>query len=110
MVPGVKMWSGRKRGSMSVAGNKAADLRFWNEIFNERRLEVLDELVAPNVVDHGAFPGQAPGAEGMRTALAELLQGSSDVAYTVEAVIAESWNEYDTAKLMQQLGVLPADI
>ena len=46
---------------MSIDQNKQRVLRLFREVFNQQALSVIDELYDPNVVDHGAFPDQAPG-------------------------------------------------
>lgn len=40
--------------------------RFFEEVFNEKRLDRADEFVAPDYVDHGAVPRQGPGLEGAK--------------------------------------------
>ena len=46
--------------------NKALVRRFLDQVFNNARPEVIDELLADDYVDHSASPGQAPGAAGTR--------------------------------------------
>jgi hypothetical protein len=53
-------------GMPSVSKNKANILTFYREVMNKGRLEVLDELVSKDLVDHNAFPGQAPGREDLK--------------------------------------------
>lgn len=43
----------------------------------------------PNMVDHSAFPGQAPGTEGIKNAVGDLLETFPDLKVTVEDLIAE---------------------
>src|SRR5215213_9030120 len=75
---------------MGTVENKSVSLRFWEEVMNRRNVAVLDEIVAPDVIDHGAFPTQATGIEGVRATVAEFLTGSSDLHYDVIAVVAEN--------------------
>jgi steroid delta-isomerase-like uncharacterized protein len=49
----------------------------------------LDELIAPNVVDHNPIPDQAPGREGFKQWMAASRTAFPDMRGTVEAVIAE---------------------
>jgi hypothetical protein len=51
---------------MSSEDNKALVRRFFEEVFNEKRLERADEFVAPDDLDHAAVPGQGPGLEGAK--------------------------------------------
>ncbi len=53
--------------------NKQIVLRVFTDIVNNRDLSAIDELYNPNMVDHSAFPGQAPGAEGIKNAVKSFL-------------------------------------
>ena len=46
--------------------NTALVRRFLDQLFNNARPEVIEELMADDYVDHGATPGQEPGAAGAR--------------------------------------------
>jgi ketosteroid isomerase-like protein len=50
--------------------NKALVCRFL-EAQSTGDLEALDELLAPDFVDHGLLPGQDPGREGFMQGVAE---------------------------------------
>ena len=46
---------------MSTEENKAAERRFYEKVWNKRNLGTVDELVAPNVVEHNpAVPERGP--------------------------------------------------
>jgi steroid delta-isomerase-like uncharacterized protein len=49
----------------------------------------LDELMAPDIVDHNPVPNQAPGVEGFKQWVAYARSSFPDIAGTVEDVIAE---------------------
>jgi steroid delta-isomerase-like uncharacterized protein len=49
----------------------------------------LDELLAPDVVDHNAIPDQAPGRDGFKQWMAAARTAFPDMRGTVEEVIAE---------------------
>jgi len=38
---------------VSTEENKASDCRFWEEVFNGRKLSLMDEFRAPDWVYHG---------------------------------------------------------
>jgi steroid delta-isomerase-like uncharacterized protein len=59
------------------------------EAFNKGNLEVLDELVAQDVVDHDPAPGQPPGREGMKQFVTELRTAFPDLQLAIENVVAE---------------------
>jgi hypothetical protein len=43
--------------------------RLFGEVFNQHAVSVIDELYDPNVVDRAAFPDQAPGVAGIKSAI-----------------------------------------
>ena len=49
---------------MSVRGNNKALARRFLEAFANGDLGTLDELLAPEFVNHSLLPGQDPGREG----------------------------------------------
>jgi predicted ester cyclase len=51
---------------MSTEVNKANMRRFFEEVFNEKRLDRADEFVAQDYLDHAAVPGQGPGLEAAK--------------------------------------------
>ena len=52
-------------------------------------MSVIDEIYAPNMVDHSAFPGQAPGTAGIKTAINGFFEIITDLEVTVEDAVAE---------------------
>jgi steroid delta-isomerase-like uncharacterized protein len=135
--------------------NKAVARRFFVEAWNQRRLEALDEIVAPDAVQHDPqdpFP-DARGPQAARQLVSLYQSAFPDTAMTIDAQaaegdlvttrwtargthrgelmglaptgrsvtvtgitidriadgrIAESWTNWDTLGLMQQIGASPA--
>lgn len=54
------------RADSDVAKNKAVARQFLDEVHNQGRLEAIDVHLHPEVFSHDSFPGQAPGAKGVR--------------------------------------------
>jgi predicted ester cyclase len=73
---------------MSPDTNKAAYRRFYEEFLSKGNLDIVDEVVDPNVVSHSPFPGQKPGAEGLKQAIARFREAFPDLQATAEDVIA----------------------
>jgi steroid delta-isomerase-like uncharacterized protein len=73
---------------VSAEENKAIARRAY-EIFSSGNLEALQEVIAPDLVDHNAAPGQAPGIEGTRQVLGMLRAAFPDLRLTPEDLIAE---------------------
>jgi len=74
---------------MSTEDNKAVVRRFYEEVLNQKKRAVLDEVFDPNVVDHFAPPGTPGGLEGARQTLGMFLSAFPDLHFTVEDMIAE---------------------
>jgi predicted ester cyclase len=73
---------------MTIEENKALVRRFIDEVFVNGSGESVDELVAPDFVPH-SWPGVGPGTEPLKQAQQRILQGLSDVAMTIEDIVAE---------------------
>jgi predicted ester cyclase len=69
--------------------NKATATRFYEEVINRKKLDVIDELCDPEIVDHNALPGQRPGREGLKDSFGQFLTGFPDLRATVHELIAE---------------------
>jgi steroid delta-isomerase-like uncharacterized protein len=139
---------------MSAESNKALSRRLLEEAFNDGNLDVIDELVATDFVNHDAAlpePMIGPDAakatiDGYRSAFPDLrltieeqiaddhgvatrwsargthqgdLMGMAPtgkeatvtgitIDRIVDGRIAESWTNWDTLGMLQQLGVVPA--
>jgi len=59
------------------------------EGINQKNLSVLDEVVAPDAVDHAAPPGMPPTRESAKQFLGMLLAALPDFHYAVEFTVAE---------------------
>jgi predicted ester cyclase len=138
---------------MSLEENKALVRRFYEEI-DKGNLDVLEELVAEDYLDHSPplFPGLAPGLEGLKQAFKMFQQGTpghhriedqiaegdkvvtrltsigkhegnlpgaprtgNDMEMTSITIhrisngkLVEKWSEKDMIRLLQQIGVMPA--
>jgi steroid delta-isomerase-like uncharacterized protein len=70
--------------------NKALAARIPLEAFNQGRLEVIDEVVADNSVDHGELPpGLPPGKEGVKLFVKALRSAFPDLKITLGLQVAE---------------------
>ena len=71
------------------AENKAIMRRLIEEGFNRGNLEVYDELVAPDFVNHSAPPGAPPTREGWKQGAAMFRAAFPDLHFHIEDEIAE---------------------
>lgn len=70
--------------------NKALAARIALEAFNQGKLEVIDEVIADNVVDHGELqPGMTPGKEGVKQLVKALRSAFPDFKIAIDLQVGE---------------------
>ena len=69
--------------------NKAIYRRYINEIFNKGNVDLVDELVDPNLVDHSPAPGQEPGPEGFKNLVTMFRAAFPDLHSTIDLLISD---------------------
>jgi predicted SnoaL-like aldol condensation-catalyzing enzyme len=74
---------------MSVERNKAIARRFIEEVWNEGRLEVADELLAPNLVNHQAADGPTTGRDAFKQFVAQFRAAYPRVRFTIDDMVGE---------------------
>jgi steroid delta-isomerase-like uncharacterized protein len=75
---------------MSTSANKALFNRFLDDIANQGRLDTVDELVAPDFVEHEELPPGVPGGrEGVKYYFAEWRRGFPDGHVSTVLQLAE---------------------
>lgn len=67
--------------------NKAAARRVFDELFNERTLDVADELFAPGYRNHAG--GDDSGPEGMKRLINQLTAAFPDHHSQIDDIVAE---------------------
>jgi len=74
---------------MSLEANKAL-VRRWFEQTDRGNLGIIDDLCAPDYVDHSPpLPGMGEGSEGVRRANTALAAAFPDTVHIIEEQIAE---------------------
>lgn len=66
-----------------MSDNKEAMRRILTEAFSEGKLDVLDEVMAPDFVNHNAPPGLDRGIEGVKRVIQMEHRGIPDFTYEV---------------------------
>jgi len=70
--------------------NKALAARVPLEVFAQGRIEVVDEVLAPEIVNHGGMPpGLPPGPEGVKALAAAARNAFPDLNVTINRSISE---------------------
>jgi steroid delta-isomerase-like uncharacterized protein len=73
---------------MSESQNIAVIKRFLEEVINQGRLEVADEIVEENFVELDPLPGQRQGREGLKEVIAMLRSAFPDMHWVIDETIA----------------------
>jgi predicted ester cyclase len=114
-----------KAGIMTTAEDMMEIQTRWaEEVINQGRLEVLDEILAPGIVDHDPAPDQGPGPEGFKGFFAAMRAAFPDIHVSGETMVVdgdfrglqiarfadgkavERWGSSDQLGLLQQLGAI----
>ena len=69
--------------------NKAIIRRFFEEVWNEKNINVIDEVIAAEQVDHSLPPGLPAGVEGVKMFVGMYLNAFPDTQMTIEDQIAD---------------------
>ena len=85
--------------------------RYYEEVLNQGRLEVLDLIARADHVEHDPLPGQVQGLEGLKQRV-NIIKTAFNPQFTLEHVIAEGdkvavmWSNRGT-HLVEWFGVPP---
>ena len=70
--------------------NKVVLNRFWEEVWDQGKLDVVDEIFHQDFVDHGLAPGLTKqGPEGAKEAVMQFRDAMPDLYLKVDDMIAE---------------------
>lgn len=71
------------------AANRAVIVRYFEEVWNRGHLEVLDEIIAPDYVNHspGSPAAPPPGPRGLKPIVAHMRAGIADLHYEIRDLI-----------------------
>lgn len=75
---------------MSGQDRKAIVRRYYDEVLNQRKVKVLDELAVEDYVEHDPFPGQGNGRGDLVARVGLILGAFDPYRFTVEDVIGEA--------------------
>jgi steroid delta-isomerase-like uncharacterized protein len=74
---------------MSTTANKEIVRRFYEEVFNQRNVDAIDELVHPEFVNHDPTPVASRDPESMKQFIHTMTQAFPDHHHAIEDLIAE---------------------
>lgn len=72
--------------------NKALIRRFNEEVWNNKNLDTIDELMTDDVVDHEIPPELPLGADGVRAFIGMYMSTFPDVSITIDNQVASHIN------------------
>jgi steroid delta-isomerase-like uncharacterized protein len=68
--------------------NKDVARRYYQAVLNRGDVDALDELAAPNYLEHDPLPGRGTGRDGLKDRV-RMLRSAFGQQFTLEDVIAE---------------------
>jgi predicted ester cyclase len=74
---------------VSAEENKAVVRRFIEEVWNEHNQSIIDEVVAPDYLNHAAPPEHPRGITGAKHTLYWLMATFPDTRLDIEGIIAD---------------------
>jgi predicted SnoaL-like aldol condensation-catalyzing enzyme len=75
--------------SMSVEQNKEIARRFIEEVWNEGRLDVFDQLMSPLVANHDWPPGRTSTFDQLKQFIAQYRARHPSLSFTIEDMFGE---------------------
>lgn len=73
---------------MSSADHERVIHRYFEEVWNNGQLEVLDEIIAPDYINHSSsMPDQPPGPAGLKPIVAAMRSAFTDLHYTLHDLV-----------------------
>lgn len=74
---------------MSIEQNKAVARRFIEEVWNHGRLEVADELLAPDLMTHNADRGVTKGRDAFKKFISDFRAANRGLHFSVDDVLGD---------------------
>jgi steroid delta-isomerase-like uncharacterized protein len=79
----------RQQASSDTADGIAVARRYFEEVWNRGKVDVLDELLAPDYVNHTpSFGSPPPGPNGLKPIVLAMRRAFPDLHFTIEDVVA----------------------
>ncbi len=72
-----------------MADYKEMAQRWYSEVMSEGKTEVIDELCAPDFLDHDPLPGSTADLAGLKDFVAQIRAAFPDMQVTADDIVAE---------------------
>src|SRR5436190_1376124 len=80
----------RRRRNLMSADNKALVRRLYEEVWNKRRLELVDEIISPSHALHDPnLTDSSVGPDAYRRQVSRFIVGIPDLRFTIEDIVDE---------------------
>jgi predicted ester cyclase len=99
---------------VTVEQNKAVVRRLFDEVYNAKKVDVIDELMSADFVDHDQAEGMDNGREGLKQFIGLVAVVFPDNRLTMDDVVAEGdkvvarWTSYNTHTGGEFFGIPPS--
>ena len=99
---------------MSLEQNKAIVRRLFDEVYNAKNIALIDDLIAPDFVDHNPVAGLEPGRAGFKQFIGLVATVFPDNRLTIDDLLAEGdrvavrWTSYNTHTGGEFFGIPPS--
>ena len=74
---------------MNAEENRALIHRLFEDVLNGGDMDLVDEIISTEYIEHAALPGQESGSEGVKQRLAAFREAFPDMVWTLEDLVAE---------------------
>jgi steroid delta-isomerase-like uncharacterized protein len=74
---------------MQAEDLKKLNQNFYDEVFRQRNVDAIDDLLTDDFVEHTPAPGQATDRQGAKEFITQMLAAFPDLDFTINGQIAE---------------------
>ena len=74
---------------MTEQENTALVRRYYEEVFNRRNPDLVEQLAVEDYVEHDPFPGHGDGRDDLQARVRLILDAMNPVRFTIEDIVAE---------------------
>ena len=68
--------------------NKQLIIKYFDEVWNKGKLDVLDEIIAPTYINHNpGTPNPIPGPEGLKPIVVEIRKAFPDLKFEIKNML-----------------------
>ena len=100
---------------MLQKNNEQLIKRYFEEVWNDGKLDVLDEIISPDYINHNpGMPNPVPGPEGLKPIIAGIRKAFPDLKYVIKNMVISD-NQVAVHTIMQGthagdfFGIAPTD-